>query len=198
MPPFHAGTALGDPIEIGALAAVTCNVTGTRALPLELAAAKSRFGHAETAAGALGAMLVATRMMSHQRSSVVHLVSLNPYVSSIFDSNAESAGVGGRGFTAARQAAPGLAMCNSYHSGCSAFAFQGTNAHAVITSQEALSVQASPPGQRVWQHRRLWYQAPMHRLLHRVFLLGNGVFGFDVDISKPSLAFMLDHQVGTA
>ena len=48
------GTPLGDPIELGAALDL---LTGCRA-PLRLTAAKSRVGHAEPAAGAIGMLQV--------------------------------------------------------------------------------------------------------------------------------------------
>ena len=48
------GTPLGDPIEVGAALAV---LSGS-ATPVRLTAAKSRVGHAEPAAGAIGMLQV--------------------------------------------------------------------------------------------------------------------------------------------
>ena len=48
------GTPLGDPIEVGAALAV---LSGSRT-PVRLTAAKSRVGHAEPAAGAIGMLQV--------------------------------------------------------------------------------------------------------------------------------------------
>ena len=48
------GTPLGDPIEIGAAAAVFGGRTAPHAAPLCLGAVKSALGHTEPAAGATG------------------------------------------------------------------------------------------------------------------------------------------------
>ena len=55
MPPC-AGTALGDPIEVGAALAVFGTKQPARQQPLELSAAKTTVGHAEPAAGAVGTL----------------------------------------------------------------------------------------------------------------------------------------------
>lgn len=56
------GTPLGDPIEVGALAAVLAGSTA-RTAPLLLAAAKSHLGHAEPAAGASAVVRSAARQV---------------------------------------------------------------------------------------------------------------------------------------
>ena len=166
--------------------------------PVELAAAKSFYGHTETAAGVLGMLRAAGRLQQHQRSAVLHLRSLNAYVHSILDS-------GGGGFTAARQAAPGLLPpAGSMHTGCSAFAFQGTNAHAVLRSAPADSLpqpaQLSPAASPAWQRLRFWYQPAPHQLLTRVAISGRGgsssSAAFEVALGRPALAFLWEHQVG--
>ena len=185
------GTALGDPIEVGALAAIVRRPSG--GLPTELAAAKSSYGHAETAAGAVGMLRAAQRLQGHARFAVLHLCALNPYV----DSAMEGAGAGA--FAAARQAAPGLLpAAGGMHAGVSAFAFQGTNAHAVLGSTAA----AVEPGTALaaaaaaWQRCRFWYQPAPHHLLHRAAVEpGAGSAAFDVALGRPALAFLWEHQV---
>ena len=48
------GTSLGDPIEVGALAAVLANSARKDTAPLVLMAGKSLIGHSEPAAGVMG------------------------------------------------------------------------------------------------------------------------------------------------
>lgn len=59
------GTPLGDPIEVGALAAVLAG-GGARTAPLLLGAAKSHLGHAEPAAGASAVVRSAERRVMRQ------------------------------------------------------------------------------------------------------------------------------------
>lgn len=79
------GTALGDPIEVGALAAVTAvHGTPNSAAPCDLGSAKSLYGHGETAAGVIGIARAADRLAQSQRCPVAHLRTMNNYVASAF------------------------------------------------------------------------------------------------------------------
>eukprot|EP00887_Chlorella_sp_A99_P003362 scaffold26.g3362.t1 len=136
-----AGTALGDPIEVGALTAALKRPSALRGeLPaVELAAAKSHYGHAETAAGVIGIMRAAFRLHQQLRPPLTHVRALNAYVTSALDSTGPGA------FSAARQVAPGTASSSAptgMHAGISAFAFQGTNAHAILRSADAEDVKS--------------------------------------------------------
>ena len=200
-----AGTALGDPIEVGALAAVIKRGPGSAIAPTELAAAKSLYGHAETAAGVVGMMRAAGRLQGHARAGILHLRSLNAYVEGAL---ASSPGT----FAASRQAAPGpLPVAAAMHAGCSAFAFQGTNAHAVLGSRpaDALALAdgvpaaarqqpASGSGTAAfagWQRRRFWYLPASHQLLFRVAAAGGGAAAFEVALGRTPLAYLWEHQV---
>ncbi len=193
-----AGTALGDPIEVGALAAIIKRPPGTGAPATELAAAKSCFGHAETAAGLVGVSRAVARLQGLARSPVLHLISLNSYVSGVLEDSSSC----GSSFAASWQAAPGLLPSSgSLHAGCSAFAFQGTNAHAALSSQLAPAGQqarAQAGGDAAWQRRRYWYQTAPHHLLSAV-AVGAGSLSFsaafEVALGRPALAFLWEHQV---
>ena len=125
------GTALGDPIEMGAACAVAAagptgkwslfgnsaavclklpaNIVTLQSLSvrtaehannnifsmlvcrcagiiLHLGAAKSASGHAETAAGALGMIRAAFEHANFAREPMLHLATLNPYISSVMES----------------------------------------------------------------------------------------------------------------
>jgi len=159
---------LGDPIEIGAASAVL--VEGqSRTPPLAVMASKSWLGHSESGAGMVG---VAHAMLSLHHSAALgisHLRQVNPYVSSA---------LGGRG-----KRKPGAlvewyiprgtaAMPMSSRCGVSSFAFQGTNAHAVmegldgtILNANKVSVQEYP-----W-HRKRYYILPLlDRLVNSVMI----------------------------
>ncbi|PSC74592.1 Polyketide synthase isoform A [Micractinium conductrix] len=73
------GTALGDPIEVGA-AFLVLQATGRA--PLELHAAKSRLLHAEPAAGAVGLAQLVLRLGQMGRHHILHLHAINPHVAS--------------------------------------------------------------------------------------------------------------------
>lgn len=69
------GTPLGDPIEVGALAAVLAGGIA-RTAPLLLGAAKSHLGHAEPAAGASAVVRSAERQVMRQLPELLCIQSL--------------------------------------------------------------------------------------------------------------------------
>jgi acyl transferase domain-containing protein len=95
------GTALGDPIEVGAAFAVFQNGEGR---PLELQAAKSRVLHTEPAAGAVGLSNLVLRLRKVGVHETLHLRNINPHVRSIFSSHAGKKD--SRGWVVARQPKP--------------------------------------------------------------------------------------------
>jgi hypothetical protein len=145
-----AGTALGDPIEVGAALAVWAapppasrQLHAGPAQPLELAAAKSVLGHAEPAAGAAGMLRALWRLAAAAPSGTLHLAAVNPYIAASLEDARGTAPC--RDGTAAvppvwMPRAPGSAASPSgggggggQAAGVSGFAFQGTNAHVVLT-----------------------------------------------------------------
>ena len=74
------GTPLGDPIEVGAAAAVLMKPGLARSAPLHLTAAKSFMGHAEPAAGIVGVIKLALIASQCQADPVLHLAAINHYV----------------------------------------------------------------------------------------------------------------------
>lgn len=120
------GTALGDPVEIDA--ASTALKLGSRRLsgdapalnPLSLQAGKSRWGHAEPAAGIAGLLGVLGSLGSAVLQPILHLRLMNAHVASALQQHqaGKAAAV-----TAARQSAPGVQSGDAI-AGCSAFAFQ--------------------------------------------------------------------------
>lgn len=112
------GTPLGDPIELGAAAAVFLNAApspGSRAYPspLSLMASKSWAGHAEPAAGIVGAVHAAVALRLSIDLPIMHLAQFSVHVAGV---NAAAAGSGqqlsgdgmgsGSVVRASRQAAP--------------------------------------------------------------------------------------------
>ena len=114
------GTPLGDPIEVGAAAAVLCSpshATHSRQQPLALEASKSHQGHAEPAAGLIGLLHAAHAMTHGLRHAVMHLRSTNTFLTSALQSGPCNVG---------RQSSPsalGDASATA-RMGISAFAFQ--------------------------------------------------------------------------
>ena len=200
---------------------------------MRLSAAKSALGHTETAAGAIGICQAAANICGSRQPELLHLRNLNSYVASTFDATASAAapakndaagkppgirsGGGGHcGFAAQRQQAPMVAMAGASEGGAtdeaaggavgvSAFAFQGTNAHVLLSvcsfgkaqadSNNSTGVQAVPA---LWDKRRYWYAPPPSALL--VAVASSGSAGgaaavFLMQLRAPCLAYLHDHQV---
>jgi acyl transferase domain-containing protein/acyl carrier protein len=75
------GTALGDPIEVGAALAVLRRGE----VPLRFSATKSRMGHAEPVAGAVGLASALAALESSRAVPSLHLRHLNPLVASLVE-----------------------------------------------------------------------------------------------------------------
>ena len=130
LPPacIPAGTALGDPIEVGAALAVFNAKRGLLpAPPLELSAAKSSLGHAEPAAGAAGLLRALHRLHSGSAVGILHLSAANPHIAGSLEQQRAAS-------PAAMLWMPRGPSCSGVEGavGVSGFAFQGTNAHVVL------------------------------------------------------------------
>lgn len=127
------GTALGDPIEIGAITAVFRN--NTRVLRVQ--AAKATALHAEPAAGAVGLMnLVRGLNNKFGLMSFNQLRQMNPYVSRILDSNRGNCLL----LQISRSSQPCVNMAgDSLVGSVSSFAFQGSNAHVVVEKRSLIA-----------------------------------------------------------
>jgi len=168
------GTALGDPIEINASLSVLMNRRTATDRSLVLSAAKAAFGHAEPAAGAVGLTAAALSLENYDVSQQMHLRTVNTYASQ----SIRGFGTGPAPFVA-RTRAPkpsNTSYCTKPIASVSGFAFQGTNAYAVIQALYdgdvcAASVDKNTGTALAWQRRALWAAAPCLSLLKRS--LGN-------------------------
>ena len=109
------GTALGDPIEIGALTAVF----GERTDPLYVGSVKTNIGHVESAAGLAGLMKVVLMLQHGLIAPNLHFVNPNPFI--------DWAGSPVRIPTGLVPWPEGRRVA-----GVSAFGFSGTNAHVIL------------------------------------------------------------------
>ncbi|MGW6599927.1 SDR family NAD(P)-dependent oxidoreductase [Streptomyces sp. NPDC055036] len=116
------GTALGDPIEMEALATALGRANG--GAPLAVGAAKSNFGHLEAAAGVAGLVKAMLCLRHRKAPPVVHFRTLNPRVD-----------LSGTGMTVPGELtdwAPG----SGRYAGVSSFGMSGTNAHVILGPPE--------------------------------------------------------------
>jgi acyl transferase domain-containing protein len=208
-PSSDAGTSLGDPIEVGAALAVYSKAP--RQQPLILAASKSWVGHAEPAAGLAGLLFAHAAVTQALTLPLLHLNAVNPYVATALDQSASSAD-GGASALLPKQGGAGPRPADAREAaaaiwGVSAFAFQGSNAHAVLASGSlpAVPVLAAEDTQGpVWQRKRHYVLPPANLLISAasVTAAASGVGGgrtrravFHAELAAASLAFMWDHQV---
>jgi len=110
------GTALGDPIEVGALRGV---LGSGRSQPILKTSAKTNIGHLEAAAGVAGLIKCICMLNFSTGSPNCHLVTLNPHLDVagfpvLFETEATDYGL------------------NSGLTGVSSFGFGGTNARADV------------------------------------------------------------------
>ncbi|MEO8693820.1 MAG: SDR family NAD(P)-dependent oxidoreductase [Acidimicrobiales bacterium] len=125
------GTALGDPIEVEALA----EVVGSRfagAPPVALTSLKTNIGHLEAAAGVAGLIKVVLSLQHEAIPPHLHFTALNPHIS--LDETR---------FFIPTESHPWPAGSMRRLAGISAFGFGGTNAHVVV--EEAPRLPRSEP-----------------------------------------------------
>ncbi|MFR9776092.1 SDR family NAD(P)-dependent oxidoreductase [Micromonospora sp. MS34] len=128
------GTALGDPIEMEALATVLGRRNGDA--PLAVGSVKTNLGHLEAAAGVAGLVKAVLCVQHRQVPPVVHLRTLNPRID-----------LGGTGMVVPDRLidwADGAGRM----AGVSSFGMSGTNAHLVVGAVEPdeLAERPAPPG----------------------------------------------------
>ncbi len=129
------GTALGDPIEVGALDAVVGSGAANRAARLAVGSVKSRIGHLEAAAGIAG-VLKLVLMLQHGEIPATLCDAdgpLNPHIA--WDRLAVD--------VPRRNAAWPEALPRRV-AGISAFGLSGTNAHAVFSAYQPAAASAAP------------------------------------------------------
>ena len=117
------------------------------------------------------------------------LMQLNPHVEATFSSKAA-----GRGLLLPKQAAASQSAVAT--TGISSFAFQGTNAHAVLGQPSALPLQPLNPTNPAWQKHHISVLPPMHACMHSVTTtVKRSVATFEWQLHKQSSTFLCDHIV---
>ncbi|MEP7308970.1 MAG: MupA/Atu3671 family FMN-dependent luciferase-like monooxygenase [Acidobacteriota bacterium] len=123
------GTSLGDPIEVGALAAVFAGSPHR----LAIGSVKTNIGHLEAAAGIAGLVKAILVLQHDEIPATLHLRRLNPFVA--WDRLAIDV-------TSARQPWPSPTACCA---GVSSFGFTGTNAHVILGRAPSQEPRAETP-----------------------------------------------------
>jgi myxalamid-type polyketide synthase MxaE and MxaD len=119
------GTALGDPIEVEALAAVL-GPGRDPGCPCRIGSVKTNIGHLEAAAGIAGVIKVALALYHKEIPPSLHFEKANPHIPF------EALPVQVQTHLTAWPAGPGPGLA-----GVSSFGFGGTNAHAVLEEAPA-------------------------------------------------------------
>ncbi|RMH93587.1 amino acid adenylation domain-containing protein [Lysobacter pythonis] len=116
------GTALGDPIEVNALARVFPRRDDTQP-PCLIGSVKANVGHLESAAGLAGALRLALSLHHRRWTTQPPMSGINPHLA-----------LDGSRLVIATQSATLPAHCQG---GVNSFGFSGTNAHAVLAAAPA-------------------------------------------------------------
>jgi acyl transferase domain-containing protein len=124
------GTALGDPIELGALLYVLTASQPEHALTL--ATAKTNVGHSEWASGILGMIKCILLVTEAKSPPNLHLSKLNPHIDRE-----------GYPFIIPTET---IGQESAQFAGVSAFGFGGTNAHALVCSRRRPRPLPQAPG----------------------------------------------------
>ncbi len=187
------GTPLGDPMEVAAgLAALrpaSMDQSGRAPQRLALMASKSQAGHCEPAAGLVGLAAAVAAISNAAAAPVLHLRSLNPYVEAAMD---------GDGRASVARSTGGWADSRRLPPACSvsSFAFQGSNANAVIAlplNAGKLVVLAVRHG-LCWRRERHWVLPEAHALLRTASIGSTGCLMFHAQAVSLRLCFLKDHQ----
>ena len=128
------GTALGDPIELEALAAVLAKDRPENC-PLRVGSVKTNIGHLESAAGIAGLIKVVLALKHGELPGQLHFHKLNPRIC-----------VGDARVEIAAMPTPWPRSNRRRIAGVSSFGFSGTNAHAILEEAPG-SNQAMPSPQ---------------------------------------------------
>ena len=175
------GTALGDPIEAGSLAATVLSPAGASAA-LGLGSGKANVGHAEPAAGATGMLKLALQLQHAMVAPNAQLLALNPHV---------GAAVGGLACALPQQA---TACAQAACGGVSSFGYSGTIAHASLRASRALPVHSA--SDLSWRRRAFAWREATHPLVqHRVSAGSAGEIVFRTPTSGALLLLVADHVV---
>jgi acyl transferase domain-containing protein len=185
------GTPLGDPIELGAVAAV---LLPHRTAPLTIQSAKSCIGHCETAAGVAGVMQLVAGLCDAQPTPLLHLRSPNVHVTSVLRLAAQSSSAA---VALPRQASSTAPACSALApaGGVSSFAFQGTNAHVLLGEGGEQRVTAVAPHARTYERRRQWAAPVAELVLERVVGVAPRVV-LQARLGHVRMAYLWDHRVG--
>lgn len=137
------GTALGDPLEIGAIASLF-KQSNSNSKPLVIGSVKTNIGHLEAAAGIAGLIKVVLALQHQSIPANLHFNQSNPLI----DLTAIPAVV-------PRENLPWKKNPRLRRAGVSAFGFTGTNAH-IIVEESPSTLEPIPRTQSPFKRQSYW------------------------------------------
>ena len=183
------GTALGDPIEIGALS----SIWGHNQSVQYLSGSKSTYGHAEPASGMIGMEQATVCLQNHLTGIMSHLRNMNPHVS-INLSQASAA----KRIHVSRQTGPlifSVKHTNLLRHGLSAFAFQGTNSHVIFSSSVGVNQLSRAQKVMQWKRAKFWYKPDTFVWAQSHKVLAAARSNFSINLNQENVSFLMDHVV---
>ena len=182
------GTSLGDPIEIGALDGILKSDNSQKRIVCRIGTAKSQFGHAETVSGLIGVSFAIKALNLALCAPSMHLTSLNPYLKSTFNS-----------CRALREVAsnPSGKKIESQSTGVSAFAFQGTNVHAILQQGPKKELRRKHRFGALRESIRFWHLPDPHHMLNFSPSVQNKSCRYEIRLNHAKLSYLRDHIVAS-
>src|SRR6201996_1435142 len=173
------GTALGDPIELGALHQVFGERDGSA--PLVLGSVKTNLGHLESAAGIAGFIKTVLTVQHGYIPQHLHFTELTP-----------NAVEGASKFTIAADGMDWPAVGRARRAGVSSFGVSGTNAHVVI-EQAPASEPVAPQPEPVITTLVVSGKSPA-RIASTAQTLAEWMIGEGAAVSLTDVAHTLNHH----
>lgn len=184
------GTQLGDPIETHAL--VTFQAAQKKAggieIPLNLSATKTIFGHSEPVAGGVGIYSLINQMDNYFRDPFLHLTQVSVHVSQALQKAR-------RTIIPQRTKVPNILVHTNSNASVNAFAFQGTNASIILSSDDVSICESL-----IWKAReglnrgKQWFLDKYHPCMYPIY---NGSLNDEwmLNIKGNQMSNMMDHHV---
>ncbi len=174
------GTALGDPIELDALAHVFAERDGST--PLVLGSVKTNIGHAESAAGVAGFIKTALGLQHSYIPKHLNFDRLTPHASP-----------GVAEFIIAADGLAWPAVQRPRRAGVSSFGVSGTNAHVVLEQAPAAQAVAAESDRSKISTLVISGKTP-ERVAATAEMLASWMTGAGAEVSLPDVAHTVNHH----
>ena len=189
------GTSLGDPIELSAVIAVY-HATECRSIPMIASTPKSCVGHTEPASGALGVASALNLLWTLSGMPSLHLRTINTFLGKTMMSDS---------IGSFRQAAcvvkpwSNIKVCRAERispiASTSAFAFQGTNGHAIIARHAGRDTGTSSP---LWHMTSYWVHPCVDMVTSTAALTDKSRWVFRIScksLDNTDYSYFWDHRI---